>query len=149
MRGGAGVRVPHAVLAQGLRGPGHRVGLILRREPGEVRKAVALGVGREREQIEGHGAQTPGLFVGGVAGQSVCHVDAGVRVRCNVHERLVYGHPAQQILEVAAQETPDLLVMGVQGRGALDLLMFGSTANHVVRHAACPVLTVRPAAAGA
>ncbi len=76
-------------------------------------------------------------------------VDAGVRVRCNVHERLVYGHPAQQILEVAAQETPDLLVMGVQGRGALDLLMFGSTANHVVRHAACPVLTVRPAAAGA
>jgi nucleotide-binding universal stress UspA family protein len=72
-----------------------------------------------------------------------------VRVRCNVHDRLVYGHPAQQILEVAAQETPDLLVMGVQGRGALDLLMFGSTANHVVRHAACPVLTVRPPAAGA
>jgi len=71
---------------------------------------------------------------------------ADVRVHCNVHDRLVYGHPAQQILEVAAQEAPDLLVMGVQGRGALDLLMFGSTANHVVRHASCPVLTVRPAA---
>jgi nucleotide-binding universal stress UspA family protein len=76
-------------------------------------------------------------------------VTAEVRIRCNVHDRLVYGHPAQQILAVAEQETPDLIVMGVQGRGALDLLMFGSTANHVVRHAACPVLTVRPPAPGA
>ncbi|MCC6992329.1 MAG: universal stress protein [Acidobacteria bacterium] len=76
-------------------------------------------------------------------------VPADVRERCNVHDRLVYGHPAQQILEVAAQDTPDLLVMGVQGRGAFDLMVFGSTANHVVRHAACPVLTVRPPAAGA
>jgi nucleotide-binding universal stress UspA family protein len=76
-------------------------------------------------------------------------VAADVRVRCNVHDRLVYGHPAQQILEVSAQEAPDLLVMGVQGRGALDLLMFGSTANHVLRHASCPVLTVRPGATGA
>lgn len=70
-------------------------------------------------------------------------VSAEVRVSCNVHERLVYGHPARQIIEVAGQETPDLIVMGVQGRGAFDLLMFGSTTNHVVRHAACPVLTVR------
>ena len=76
-------------------------------------------------------------------------VAADVRVRCNVHDRLVYGHPAQQILEVAAQEAPDLLVMGVQGRGALDLLMFGSTANYVLRHASCPVLTVRPGITGA
>lgn len=76
-------------------------------------------------------------------------VPADVRVRCNVHDRLVYGHPAQQILEVAAQERPDLIVMGVQGRGALDLAMFGSTTNHVVRHAPCPVLTVRPSVTGA
>lgn len=74
-------------------------------------------------------------------------VPADVRVACNVHDRLVFGHPAEQILEVAAQEHPDLLVMGVQGRGALDLLMFGSTTNHVVRHAGCPVLTVRQAPA--
>ncbi len=64
-------------------------------------------------------------------------------------DRLVYGHPGQQVLEVAAQENPDLIVMGVQGRGAIDLLMFGSTANYVVRQAHCPVLTVRPPAAGA
>lgn len=76
-------------------------------------------------------------------------VPAEVRVRCNVHDRIVYGHPAQQILEVAAQERPDLLVMGVRGRGVVDLAVFGSTTNLVVRHAPCPVLTVRPPATGA
>lgn len=67
-----------------------------------------------------------------------------VRRRCTVIERVVYGKPSQQILEVAKQDAPDLLVMGLQGRGALDLLMFGSTTNHVVRYAECPVMTVRP-----
>jgi nucleotide-binding universal stress UspA family protein len=36
-----------------------------------------------------------------------------------------------------------LIVMGVQGRGAADLLFFGSTTQHVVREAPCPVLTLR------
>jgi nucleotide-binding universal stress UspA family protein len=72
-----------------------------------------------------------------------------VRVRCDVHERMPYGHPGRQILDVAAQEHPDLIVMGVQGRGAVDLALFGSTTSHVVRHAPCPVLTVRPATTGA
>jgi nucleotide-binding universal stress UspA family protein len=35
--------------------------------------------------------------------------------------------------------------MGVNGRGAADLLLFGSTTHHVVREASCPVLTVRGA----
>ena len=34
-------------------------------------------------------------------------------------------------------------VMGVQGRGAVDLLFFGSTTQHVVRDATCPVLMLR------
>jgi len=33
--------------------------------------------------------------------------------------------------------------MGVAGRSAADLLFFGSTTQHVVRQAACPVLTIR------
>lgn len=71
-------------------------------------------------------------------------LSAGDRVRLDVHDRIVYGHPGQQIVEVAAQERPDLVVMGVQGRGALDLLMFGSTTHYVLRHVSTPVLTVRP-----
>ena len=37
----------------------------------------------------------------------------------------------------------DLIVMGVHGRGALDLLVFGSNTTRVLRAAACPVLIVR------
>jgi nucleotide-binding universal stress UspA family protein len=72
-------------------------------------------------------------------------LEPDVRSRLRVDERIVYGKPSQQILAVAAQDRPDVIVMGIQGRGALDLLMFGSTANHVVRHAEQPVLTVRRA----
>jgi nucleotide-binding universal stress UspA family protein len=37
----------------------------------------------------------------------------------------------------------DLIVIGVQGRGAVNLMVFGSTTHHVVREATCPVLTLR------
>jgi nucleotide-binding universal stress UspA family protein len=45
-------------------------------------------------------------------------------------------------LTVAAAEKVDLIVMGVQGKGALNRLFFGSTTHHVIREAGCPVLTV-------
>jgi nucleotide-binding universal stress UspA family protein len=44
---------------------------------------------------------------------------------------------------VAAERRADLIVMGVQGRGAVDLMLFGSTTQRVIRQAACPVLTLR------
>ena len=49
----------------------------------------------------------------------------------------------EQILEVAESEETDLIVIGIRGRDALDLTLFGSTTDHVVRRAACPVLTLR------
>jgi nucleotide-binding universal stress UspA family protein len=53
------------------------------------------------------------------------------------------GKAYRQILHVAREQRADLIVMGVQGRGAVDMLFFGSTTNHVVRQATCPVLTLR------
>jgi nucleotide-binding universal stress UspA family protein len=47
-----------------------------------------------------------------------------------------------QLLEWLSEENVDLMVMGVHGRNALDLMLFGST-NQVVRRATCPVLTLR------
>jgi nucleotide-binding universal stress UspA family protein len=44
---------------------------------------------------------------------------------------------------VAAEDQADLIVLGVHGRTALDLLLLGSTTNQLVRHATCPVLTLR------
>jgi nucleotide-binding universal stress UspA family protein len=51
------------------------------------------------------------------------------------------GKPYVQILDVADSEGSDLIVVGVRGRNPLDITLFGST--HVVRRAACPVLTLR------
>ena len=54
-----------------------------------------------------------------------------------------FGKPYVELLDVAREMDADLIVLGVQGRGALDMGFFGSTANQVVRRATCPVLTVR------
>lgn len=47
------------------------------------------------------------------------------------------------ILRHAAESRADLIVMGAQGSGGLELLLYGSNTQHVVRAATCPVLTVR------
>ena len=57
--------------------------------------------------------------------------------------RVTHGRAAEQILSVAAEIGADLLIMGVHGRNPLDLAIFGSTTNDVVRQARCPVLTAR------
>ena len=53
------------------------------------------------------------------------------------------GKAYREVLRVAGDRHADLIVMGVQGRGAIDLTLFGSTTQHVVRAATCPVLTLR------
>jgi nucleotide-binding universal stress UspA family protein len=58
---------------------------------------------------------------------------------------ILAGTPYQEILRVALEQQAELIVMGVQGRGAIDRALFGSTTQHLVRQAACPVLTVREA----
>jgi nucleotide-binding universal stress UspA family protein len=68
---------------------------------------------------------------------------ADVRERCHVQPLLIHGTPWREILRVAAERQADLIVIGVQGRGAADLLFVGSTTQHVVRQALCPVLTLR------
>jgi nucleotide-binding universal stress UspA family protein len=67
---------------------------------------------------------------------------ARARVRLQI-EVLGSGGPYREILRAAEAEKSDLVVMGVAGRSATDLLFFGSTANHVVRASRAPVLTVR------
>jgi nucleotide-binding universal stress UspA family protein len=57
--------------------------------------------------------------------------------------RVARGIAEEEILRVAADESIDLIVMGIQGRRPLELMVFGSTTNQVVRRARCPVLTVR------
>jgi CPA2 family monovalent cation:H+ antiporter-2 len=62
---------------------------------------------------------------------------------CRPQARTGHGKAYREILGVATEDQADLIVMGVHGRNALDLMLFGSTTNHVVRQATCPVLTLR------
>jgi len=68
-------------------------------------------------------------------------IPANVAEYCEVQVELVHGRPWREILRLASGNA-DLIVMGVRGRGAADLLVFGSTTQHVVRKATCPVLTI-------
>lgn len=62
---------------------------------------------------------------------------------CQVETVMVNGSPWHEILREAGERHSDVIVMGVQGRGAVDLMFFGSTTQHVVRQATCPVLTIK------
>jgi nucleotide-binding universal stress UspA family protein len=53
------------------------------------------------------------------------------------------GHPPQMIVDYAAAEAVDLIVMGTHGRTGLKHALLGSVAERVVRHAPCPVVTLR------
>ena len=47
------------------------------------------------------------------------------------------------LLAEAEQAGSELIVMGTHGRTGVKRILFGSVAEHVVRHAPCPVVTVR------
>jgi len=51
------------------------------------------------------------------------------------------GKPYREIIRFALEAQTDLVSMGVRGRGALDLAVFGSTTYRVMQLGPCPVLT--------
>ena len=53
------------------------------------------------------------------------------------------GEPFVEIVQMAKKESVDLIVMGTHGRTGLDHILFGSTAEKVVRKSPSPVLTTR------
>jgi nucleotide-binding universal stress UspA family protein len=54
------------------------------------------------------------------------------------------GDPGGSIAAAAEAENADLVVVGTRGRSGAERMFLGSVSDHVVRHAACPVLVVRP-----
>jgi len=82
------------------------------------REARQLAVERVVQRARGGGADASGLTWSGDAGES--------------------------IVEAAEAEAADLIVVGTHERGAVGRLFLGSVSDHVVRHARCPVMVVRP-----
>jgi nucleotide-binding universal stress UspA family protein len=69
-------------------------------------------------------------------------VAARVKTQAHVTEIVTTGKPYKEILRVALERRTDLISIGVHGSGE-GLHAFGSTANHVVRQAPCPVLSLK------
>ncbi len=61
----------------------------------------------------------------------------------NYKTAIVTGTPFDEIIRKASEFEASLVVIGTHGRTGLDHIIFGSTAERVVRGAACPVLTIR------
>lgn len=53
------------------------------------------------------------------------------------------GKPFIEIIETAGEEDIDLIIIATHGHTGMEHILFGSTAEKVVRKAPCPVLTLR------
>jgi nucleotide-binding universal stress UspA family protein len=79
------------------------------------------------------------------AEQNMAKLENTEDVRLLPHEVILRsGDPWDVISQVLSDKNIDLIVMGTQGHGGIDKLFLGSTAERVIRHATCPVLTVGP-----
>jgi nucleotide-binding universal stress UspA family protein len=61
----------------------------------------------------------------------------------DVEHVVLKGIPYEEISKFAVEKKIDLVVLGTHGRRGIDRMLFGSTAEQVVRNAPCPVLSVR------
>jgi nucleotide-binding universal stress UspA family protein len=65
--------------------------------------------------------------------------DSGVNVTAHLRD----GPPDIAINELATEIDADLIVMGTRGNSGLKHVLLGSVAERTLRHAPCPVLTVK------
>ena len=74
--------------------------------------------------------------------QALIDKEIGGRVEATSTVRT--GNPHHEILGEAEERKVDLIIVATHGHSGVEHMLFGSTAERVVRHAHCPVLTVRP-----
>ena len=98
----------------------------------------------------------PGDFAGGVDYAVIeKEVEAGAAAQLDAlgrkhigkavtwQPKLLLGRPADQITKAAKELNIDLIILATHGHTGIKHVVLGSTAENVVRHAPCPVLTVR------
>ena len=79
------------------------------------------------------------------AEKSMAQLEQSKDLQSLPHEVVMQTGETWEVLSrLVSDQNIDLIVMGTHGSGGIDKLMLGSTAEKVVRHATCPVLTVGP-----
>ena len=68
--------------------------------------------------------------------------EIGARVKATYAVKT--GTPSQEILGEAEEKRVNMIVIATHGHSGLEHVLFGSTAERIVRKAQCPVLTIRP-----
>jgi len=100
-----------------------------------IEDAVAAGMGKSEDLTERLRAQAEANFTSALEG-----VEAG---EIEVERMIVIGKPFVEILKIARDLDLPMIVMGVRGRSAqAEELLFGSTAEKVLRGTRVPVLCV-------
>ena len=64
---------------------------------------------------------------------------AKVKIRTEIRT----GNPYMEITEMAGEKKIDMVVVSTHGYTGFKHVFMGSTAERIIRHAPCPVLTVR------
>lgn len=60
------------------------------------------------------------------------------------HEELIHrGSPDAEIVRTAREKTPDLLIMGSEGKSGISRILMGSVAEKVVRELPCSIITFK------
>lgn len=63
--------------------------------------------------------------------------------KVTVKETVLCGSPYEELLKYADSKENVMIVMGTHGRTGVAHMLLGSIAEKIVRHASCPVLTIR------
>ena len=69
-------------------------------------------------------------------------LDAGSGVK--THHVVRLGRAWQEVIEIAREQKADLIILATHGYTGIKHVLLGSVAEKIVRHAPCPVLSVRP-----
>ena len=85
------------------------------------------------DELREKGAEELGALIGKEIGSRVI-ASSSVRT----------GNPHQEILLEAEEQGVDLIIVATHGHSGVEHMLFGSTADRVVRNARCPVMTIRP-----
>jgi nucleotide-binding universal stress UspA family protein len=80
------------------------------------------------------------VTTGDIAAKQILEVTVAALDLGEVEIMAIVGKPGQAICDLADELSATAIVIGTSGRGGLRRAVIGSTSDHVVRHAPCPVV---------